>query len=468
MSIGSSEPPLLDPFALTPNPAVYVPRAATEAVRTELLESVRNPATRTALIGPPGLGKTLMLQLLAAQVRDEFRPIYLPYAALPPEELCAWALSVLGAPAASDPIASLRALAARQREEPSPLLLSIDDAGAMPVATARWVGDLVSGSEGALRLLISASDQDSTNRALAAIGGDFDIVALSEPMSEAETRSYIDARLTLARVPLSMRQRFDAETVRRLHQTSAGIPRRLHTAAAALLHGGRRPRWIDLDPVLEELGEIGRGARPRAQMPTESSEATLEAPRGSTGVSRPTPPPPSADAGGEAAPTSPDEQVRAPTLPSRPLRRIEPLPSSVRLALGALLIAGLTIAIPVIRSLLPRAVRPAAIAGAAPIEAPASGSGSAEPVAGEAAVPAPRAEPAPLAAAAGAVGPFPVHVNATPWANVFVDGIELGATPIANIPLLAGTHTFTARMSDGRVIERVVEIDADNRFVGFE
>jgi hypothetical protein len=138
--------------------------------------------------------------------------------------------------------------------------------------------------------------------------------------------------------------------------------------------------------------------------------------------------------------------------------------------LGLLLIAGLTVAIPLIRSLLPEPVRQAAVANSGPIEsrppelAPRNPAGEAPAQAAVFPDPGPNSGPT----VEGALGPFSVHVNATPWASVRVDGIDLGATPIANIPLLAGSHSFTAQMSDGRVIERVVEIDAENRFIGFE
>ena len=65
-------------------------------------------------------------------------------------------------------------------------------------------------------------------------------------------------------------------------------------------------------------------------------------------------------------------------------------------------------------------------------------------------------------------GPLAVQINASPWANVEVDGIDLGVTPLANIPLFAGAHAFRVRMPDGRVIERTVEIDAERRFISFE
>jgi hypothetical protein len=61
-----------------------------------------------------------------------------------------------------------------------------------------------------------------------------------------------------------------------------------------------------------------------------------------------------------------------------------------------------------------------------------------------------------------------VSINATPWANIEVDGVDVGVTPIGAVPLRVGSHSFKARMPDGRVIERVVEISADERFVAFE
>jgi len=66
------------------------------------------------------------------------------------------------------------------------------------------------------------------------------------------------------------------------------------------------------------------------------------------------------------------------------------------------------------------------------------------------------------------VAPIPVHINATPWATIEVDGVDMGETPIAGVPLLPGIHVFRAKMSDGRVIERTVQIRADSRHVTFD
>jgi serine/threonine-protein kinase len=74
---------------------------------------------------------------------------------------------------------------------------------------------------------------------------------------------------------------------------------------------------------------------------------------------------------------------------------------------------------------------------------------------------------APEPATAAVVPTLPVHVNATPWARIEVDGQSLGETPLAGIPLTPGDHHFRATFPDGRVVERDVHIDARNHRVVF-
>jgi hypothetical protein len=164
-----------------------------------------------------------------------------------------------------------------------------------------------------------------------------------------------------------------------------------------------------------------------------------------------------------------DSTGATPTIvPPLPIRRIEPPPSRSRVLLGALAVVVISMAIPLIGSLLPQPVHPPTVAAEAPTAVAPAGSGNASVT--EAPAVAPRSEPDQAAAQVdpALLGPFPVQVNATPWGRVRVDGIDFGETPLANIPLLAGPHTFHVQMSDGRVLERIVEIDAEKRFVSFE
>jgi hypothetical protein len=60
-----------------------------------------------------------------------------------------------------------------------------------------------------------------------------------------------------------------------------------------------------------------------------------------------------------------------------------------------------------------------------------------------------------------------VHINATPWARVQVDGRPLGITPLGNVPLTAGQHDFRAEFPDGRVLERRVDVNETRRHIAF-
>jgi hypothetical protein len=89
--------------------------------------------------------------------------------------------------------------------------------------------------------------------------------------------------------------------------------------------------------------------------------------------------------------------------------------------------------------------------------------------------PAPRessaAAPAPAAGAQAAAPSrvwVTVNINADPWANIWIDGRELGDTPLADVPLAMGEHRFRAVFKDGRVVERTIDIDREQRFISFE
>jgi serine/threonine-protein kinase len=67
-------------------------------------------------------------------------------------------------------------------------------------------------------------------------------------------------------------------------------------------------------------------------------------------------------------------------------------------------------------------------------------------------------EPRPVRHAAAAPG-F-VNIYADPWAHVSVDGRALGATPLAHIPLPAGTHRLRLENPKTRPVERLVHIES--------
>jgi len=398
-----------NPFGLTASLNFYVPRRATELALAALVRAVRSGQRPAALAGPRGIGKTLLLHLLADRMGHELRFVYLPYGTLPPAELCAWALGRLLLPQSGDPCGALADHAAQLQRQGSALLLLVDDVAGMSLETARWLGGSVARSNRGLRLVVASADGPTTGPVLAALHPEVEVVRLETPMSEQETCEYLLARLERAGAPAVLRARFDGETLATLQRLSEGLPDQLHALASAVIRG------VSTELVERFLQEDGPGA-------PESLRAA------------PLPPTP------------------APLPPARAPLRTPTGPRVFATALGAgLALAALVALRP---ALPPPPPRPAA------------------PVASPADPPEPRGEArmgkAPTPGARRGAEPLQVQVNAIPWARVEVDGVDIGMTPRAGIPLLPGPHRFRARMPDGRVLERTIEIGPRRRHVVFE
>jgi type II secretory pathway predicted ATPase ExeA len=186
------------------------------------------------------------------------RALYLPYGALDPKGLCQLALGLLERTV--NPLQEPEALLAALAEEPGgggrPLLLMLDDANAMPLATLRWLVAQIARLEGRLRLLAVPVDDAHAAKTLAALGPRVVHVRFTTPMDPEETARYVAGRLAASGAPPSTLARLTPDVVRWLHRESAGVPRRLHQLAAWILHNeGPAPdssvRLVEEGPWLE-------------------------------------------------------------------------------------------------------------------------------------------------------------------------------------------------------------------------
>jgi type II secretory pathway predicted ATPase ExeA len=277
-------------FGETSNPAEYVPREATEEALLALEGAVRSGRC-AALTSPPGLGKSLLLRLLDRWLAPDYLCLFLPYGALPVEELCAWALGLLEQPTGDNARRELLRFARLSAAEGRILVLLIDDGSSMPLETARGVGDLVRESGNRIHVVLGASDDATSSRVISALHPEIVEVRLAEPMTAMETRLYVHTRLEQAGVPPELRSRFHEETIGWIHRLSGGVPRRVHDLAASLLDEPpegvgskwREERWLgapigsvesDGDPLLADLPPLPEilGKRP----PLEIREDDLD------------------------------------------------------------------------------------------------------------------------------------------------------------------------------------------------
>ena len=249
----------LPAFGETANPAEYVPREACERALRGLERAVREGQT-AALTASPGLGKTLLLRILEDRLRPGFRCVFLPYAALTERELCAWVLGLLDAdPTADDPGEALVARARELAEAGDRLTLLIDDAGSMPIDTARGLAARIQRSGNQLRVVAAASDDAASSRVLAALHPDVAELRLAGPMTGAETAVYIETRLEQARVDEARSARFDSRAVAWIHRLSQGVPRRVHELGTSLLDAppeGVGTAWAEERWLGAPLGDL--------------------------------------------------------------------------------------------------------------------------------------------------------------------------------------------------------------------
>lgn len=223
-----------DPFAVTADPAAYVPRTATESVLVQLESSLREGVRTLALYGSSGSGKTLLLHVLAHRLDGDFQSLYVPYPKLGPDEFCQWMLAALNEPAGSDPEQAL--LGRIQRDAVMrfpPMLWMIDDAGHLPEETLERLAWLQSQARGFLRLLLVRSEGDPAQR-FALAGLPVVEVELEGTMNGPDLARYVRTRLDRAPADPGSRARLES-ALDRLRDLSQGNPARLHAAAAALL-----------------------------------------------------------------------------------------------------------------------------------------------------------------------------------------------------------------------------------------
>jgi len=265
-------------FSETSDPAAYVPRAETE----KALESIRvwaesdgRGSTIAAIVGTPGLGKTLMLRVIESRMNEardgDVRAIYLPYAGLSPTDLSIWVHGLLGrvpphrsphgspsppvevaAAGAGDTagasykpsgmdvarkaMSDLAALANSFRE---PFFMLFDDADSLPAETLGALVEHLPPSESRLRILMALNPDSKATRLLSSLHTFAPPqVSLRTRMSAEETEHYLRRRMEWAGLPAADIARLEDGLAYRLHSLSGGVPRALHAEASAVFEGG--------------------------------------------------------------------------------------------------------------------------------------------------------------------------------------------------------------------------------------
>jgi type II secretory pathway predicted ATPase ExeA len=221
-----------DPFGPAAAAACYQPRSASEALLGRIERELLRGRRAVLLRGPAGIGKTTLLRVLEGRLHEPFQPVAVPYARLEPSEFWGFVLHQLGAPRGESPERELHEIALRLARVEGVLVLLVDEATALPEATARSLTAQLAEAAGALRVVLTADDE-SEERGLPRVP-DAAEIRIDEPLAPAETESYLLGRLLHFGAPAAVRRRFDARTIATLHRASAGLPGTLNRLAGEI------------------------------------------------------------------------------------------------------------------------------------------------------------------------------------------------------------------------------------------
>ncbi|MBM4384103.1 MAG: AAA family ATPase [Deltaproteobacteria bacterium] len=268
----------MEPFGVTSDPAFYVPRLGTEAALTALREGFASGKRISVLTGPPGLGKTMVLHVLARDLTNA-RSRFLPYSALAPEDLAHFALAPGEQAEGESALAALARLA--KKEGARPLVLLVDDAGALPPETSRSLRQLADSLGGALRVVAAIGNEARQGAAMAAFGEGLHHVRLKQPMLDREVGVYVRRRLELAGAAPDA---LHPQQIEWLATESGGVPRVINTLAARLLQTAVEIGSDVATAIASAQGESGARrqhaqARSRAPAADPKTAISVKAPK---------------------------------------------------------------------------------------------------------------------------------------------------------------------------------------------
>jgi type II secretory pathway predicted ATPase ExeA len=221
-----TRPPI--PFPAGPDVSAYVPNAEVEQSLGYLAAKLTEAPGWVGVCGPPGVGKSLALRLLLRRLADRFTPVYVPTAALAPDELQRWILDQADAASREDAAALARRVAAAGR----PLLLAIDEAQLASDALVASLEALCAGPAAARGVLAwTELEGERPHGPLARCA----TRVFLDPLDLAQVPSYVAAQLARASAEGAQRDALSGRTLERIALASGGNPRLIQRLADAEL-----------------------------------------------------------------------------------------------------------------------------------------------------------------------------------------------------------------------------------------
>lgn len=258
------------PFAAAPSAERYFPGTSIENARKALTRCIERAEGTGIVIGPSGTGKTLLCQLLAQQLKNEFTTVMLASGRMCTRRALLQAiLFELGLPYRGLEEGELRLTLldhlAPRRDQTAALVLFVDEAHTLPwrlLEELRLLSNLIREGQPRVRLVLAGGPQleerfaspklDSFNQRLAAR-------CYLESLEREECYAYARFQITAAGGNPDLV--FAADALQSVYRASDGIPRLInqvcdHAMILAAAGGHRQITAVAIDEAWADLQQL--------------------------------------------------------------------------------------------------------------------------------------------------------------------------------------------------------------------
>jgi general secretion pathway protein A len=250
----------------------YYPYESSEGALLKLRYAIESRRPAAALAGAAGVGKTLLTQLLMAELPETFRPqVHLVFPQMSSRDLLVYLAEQLGAPPADPPrhtieesVRRLEFFLDQNAQQGRHAIIVIDEAHLLEdcgsLETLRLLLNFEAEGRPALTLLlVGQMNLISAIGRLPSLDERLSAKALLQALTAEETAAYVRQRLSAAG---ATRELFTADALEALHYLGHGIPRQINRLGDLSLLVGfadRLPHLTaqEVETVSEELVAVG-------------------------------------------------------------------------------------------------------------------------------------------------------------------------------------------------------------------
>jgi type II secretory pathway predicted ATPase ExeA len=260
----------LRPFAAAPTAALYYPASNVEKARTSLARCIEHDGGPGLIVGPAGVGKSLLCQLVADQFKSRFRVVTLASARLCTRRaLLQNILFELGLPYRDLEEGELRLslidYLANDERAAQGMLLVVDEAHSLPtrlLEEIRMITNLVRNGKPRVRLILAGSarlEERFASPKLESFNQRVAVRCYLESLGREETRQYVQSQIVAAGRKAS--DVFTPDALDAVFDATGGVPRLInqvcdHALVLATVNGqttiraaGIQEAWSDLQQL---------------------------------------------------------------------------------------------------------------------------------------------------------------------------------------------------------------------------